>query len=101
MYDFLKGLEWDICPIFAPKNDTNKAFSTFPVVFYFQTERWIDCYAENEQEAETRVGIVSERKKSHCLQWTLQKVQSYLQAEFSLYRGTLPEIFIKKENEEK
>lgn len=26
----------------------------------FRQERRIDCYAENEQETETRVGIVSE-----------------------------------------
>jgi hypothetical protein len=33
--DFLKGLERQFCPIFAPKNDRNKAVSIFPVVFLF------------------------------------------------------------------
>jgi len=28
--------------------------------FYFRQERRIACYAENEQEAETRMGVVSE-----------------------------------------
>ena len=28
--------------------------------FYFRQERRIDCYAENEQEAETRMGVVKE-----------------------------------------
>ena len=32
---FLKGLERQFCPIFAPKNDRNKALSIFPVVFLF------------------------------------------------------------------
>lgn len=32
---FLKGLERQFCPIFAPKNDRNKAVSIFPVVFLF------------------------------------------------------------------
>ena len=41
----------------------------------FRQERRIDCYAENEQETETRVGVVSELKKSHYLQRTLQKMQ--------------------------
>ena len=27
---------------------------------YFRQEMGIECYAENEQEAETRVGVVSE-----------------------------------------
>jgi len=27
---------------------------------YFRQERRIACYAENEQEAETRMGVVSE-----------------------------------------
>jgi len=57
--DFLKGLERDFCPIFAPKNDRNKAVSIFPVFFYFSAGKE-DWYAENEQEAETGVGVVFE-----------------------------------------
>ena len=45
---------------FAPGNDTNKAECIFLVVFMFSAGKEIDCYAENEQETETRVGVVSE-----------------------------------------
>lgn len=44
-------------------------------LWFFVFRRKGGLYAENEQETETRVGIVSERKKSHYLQRTLQKIQ--------------------------
>jgi len=44
-------------------------------LWFFVFRRKGGLYAENEQETETRVGIVSERKKSHYLQRTLQKMQ--------------------------
>ena len=60
----------------------------------------MDWYVKNEQETETRMGIVSEWPKPHYLQRVLQKMQEWLQAEFPLYRGAWPEVFIEKENEE-
>ena len=37
--DFFHGLEREIFPIFAPRNDTSQVFGIFPVVFCFQSER--------------------------------------------------------------
>ena len=58
---FLKGLERDIYPDFRPREMTQIRLTVSSLWFlYFRQERRIACYAENEQEAETRVGVVSE-----------------------------------------
>ena len=48
-------------PRFSPREMTQIRLNVSSLWFlYFRQERRIACYAENEQEAETRVGVVSE-----------------------------------------
>ena len=64
---------------------------------FFISRRKGGLYAENEQETETRLGIVSERKKSHYPQRTLQKsaVMDCKQS-FRCIVVRIAQIFIKK-----
>ena len=72
---FFERLRKEIFPDFRPEKWHKQGLMYLSCGFYFRQERRIACYAENEQEAETRVGVVSEWKKSHYLQRTLQKMQ--------------------------
>ena len=74
---FFERLRREIFPDFRPEKWHKQGLMYLSCGFYFRQERRIACYAENEQEAETKVGVVSEWKKSHYLQRTLQKVHRF------------------------
>ena len=73
---FFERLRKGYLPCFSPQKMTQTRRNVSSLWFlYFRQEMGINCCVENEQEAETRVGVVSEWPKSHYLQRTLQKMQ--------------------------